>query len=450
MTALRALILTDRVSADRSLLILSKPSLEPTSPTPHSETLASLKKMGVSLVVGNDGSLEHFDIILDGISGTGLRGEIRGQAAELTRRINAFRADSDAIVISIDVPSGASDLWDERMPLVKADVTLAIEPVKHCLYKPALRPSAGVIIPVKGIFPVPLMSAFSDAELLNWETERRKIPPMPPDAYKYTRGVVAIHAGQRGSAGAARIAARGAAGAGAGLVRLFADAETYPVLAASEGGVMVVPMEDALTDSRFPPDALLLGPGWGRGADKARILEQALSGGIPLILDADAIHLAKDMPRFNGKTILTPHIGELSAFLGTETHIICSNPFNLIRETARERNMVILFKSCVMIIAAPDGRLAVIDGMNPALGTGGTGDLLAGICVAIAARTYRAGCFDAYTCACAAASLLIEAGNTVVGQDCAFIDPLDLVAAVSHTAASAWLPAALPFREFFG
>ena len=250
-------------------------------------------------------------------------------------------------------------------------------------------------MPVGGIFPPALINTFEGAELITWEHAQSRIPPVKPDVYKHQRGVVEIHAGSPGSTGAARIAAAGAQAAGAGLVRLIADTSIYPILAASAGGVMVVPAgaEDSVVytpgkETRFYPDALLLGPGWGKTPDRAMLFNRALVReweGIPLILDAEAISLAKD-GAFHGNAILTPHPGECAALAGVSVETVLAHPGTLLKKLAREKQAVILFKGHVLFIACHDGRLAVVDGMVPVLATGGAGDLLAGFCRAAQRR----------------------------------------------------------------
>jgi NAD(P)H-hydrate epimerase len=225
------------------------------------------------------------------------------------------------------------------------------------------------------------------------------------------------------------------------------DGALYPILAASAGGVMVVSeADDASGRERFRPGAILLGPGWGRGADRLPVLERALGEeekGIPLILDADAISLAKNHS-FHGNAILTPHPGEFAAYTGIPKEAILAHPESLLTRTAKEKGAVILYKGNVLFIAAPDGRLGVVDGMKAVLAAGGSGDLLAGICAALAARCYAAGAekagtgYDGYTCACAAAALLLEVCQS---QDTArvFRDPLELADRVAVIAGAAWL-----------
>jgi hydroxyethylthiazole kinase-like uncharacterized protein yjeF len=206
---------------------------------------------------------------------------------------------------------------------------------------------------------------------------------------------------------------------------------------------MVTPTsaENAVSGTRdFPPDAVILGPGWGKTIDRANALEKALDmekNGIPLILDADAIGLVRDTV-FNGNAILTPHPIEFSKYTGIELNELLSRPLPILKKFALERKATIVFKGHVITIAAPDGRLAVVDGMTAGLAAGGSGDLLAGFCGAIAARMKREKKLDTYNCACAAAALLIATGraDNVVNR---FTDPVELANIAADLAGSAWL-----------
>jgi NAD(P)H-hydrate epimerase len=446
LVILRSLILSGFLAAERALVIMTKDG-EPGERSPRSEACASLQKMGVRSLVFSDSALEtemrsypegplgKARLIIDGIAGTGLKGPLREDAVLLARRVRYYA--ERPFVVSVDLPSGLSDDWKPGMPIVEADAVLAIEPEKLCLYNPAARSRCGRILHVGGIFPAALTEKYRAADLVNWDYCRTLIPPCPADSYKYSRGLVEIRAGSPGAVGAARIAARGAQVSGAGLVRLLVDPPIYPILAASATSIMV----DTGRESRFVPDALLLGPGWGRGTDRLGSLEEALvleEQGVPLVLDADAVFLAKDKV-FHGNALLTPHPGELAAYSGIDREELLAKPVPVLLALARDKRAVFLFKTHLMIAASPDGRLAVLDGMNPALGTGGSGDLLAGFCAGIAARC-RASGTDLFACALAGASLLIRAaaGPQVRNR---FADSMELADIAADLAGRAWLPA---------
>ena len=421
--------------------------------SPLSQAALALRRLGARVdawdvlsareeLLGGAAPVEGPTVVADGIAGTGLEGALCGEALEMALAAREAR-DSGALVVSIDAPSGARDGWNAGEPTVAADVTLAIEPRKLCLYAPALRPSAGKIAGVGGLFPPELIERHGDAELLTWESASARVPKVPPATHKYGRGVVEIRAGSHGAAGAAVLAALGAQAAGAGIVRLAVDDALYPVaacaVACASPGVMVTTegaLIEAESEGRFVPDAALLGPGWGRGADRALELERYLAReGLPLVLDADALALAKGAT-FGGRAILTPHVGEFAALSGVPAQEILADPARHAREFARRVNAVLLLKSHVTFVASPDGRLAVIDGMNPALAAGGTGDALAGLCAGIAARMARSAAFDPYDCACAAAALLAEAAESAAGR---FAGPEEIARAAAVLTGAAWL-----------
>ena len=449
MVMLRHWILLGLVKPSSSAVVLKR--ISGSGNSPYAELIKSLKKMNVQMVLW-DGDIgeaagrlaDHLfaqsDIIVDGIAGTGLNGPLGGTPLEILQAINAHRKP---FVVSVDIPSGCWDQWEPGMPIIRSDLTLAIEPRKLCLYAPAARPYAGTILPVSGVFPNELIAKYTKAELLDWQCGRKRVSKIRPDAYKNKRGTVEIRAGSPGTTGAALIAARGAQAAGAGLIRLVVDDDIYPILASRAGGVMVFPAGKDNVD--FTAEAILLGPGWGKTPERLPVLHRALeleTQGVPLILDADAIELAGDTV-FNGNVILTPHPGELGKSLGMPKETLLSNPGPTLLKIARERKAILLFKGHVTIIAAPDGRLGVLDGMKPVLAAGGSGDLLAGLCAAIAARMVQESRFDGYTCAAVAAALLIETGS---GErfPARFTDPLELADRAADLAGEAWLKTDIP------
>jgi NAD(P)H-hydrate epimerase len=469
LVMLRALLVSGFSVSSAKVLLNRFPA--PDENSPRSLAIKALQAMGVPVYAwdkSKDDLFKDVALIIDGIAGTGIKGALEGIPLEMVKAVNKYKDDNkDACcVVSIDLPSGSYNSWKPEDAVISADYTLAIEPQKTVLYTPALRPFCGDIAAVNGIFPRQLLAAYTDADLLSWEAERALIPSVMPDAYKHKRGTVEIYAGSVGFTGAARIAATGAQAAGAGLVRLVVDDDVYPALASLSGGVMVAPA------ARHEPqmaaqDALLLGPGWGRGEERRALLLQALEAekqGVPLILDADAIALLKDdiMEKrkergADNRLLLTPHAGELE-FLSDmpKARLLCEPA--LIADLARQYNAVILFKSHVMIVAAPDGSLGFIDGMNPALGAGGSGDFLAGLCAGIvcrirqteagnrsASRSGGAGGVNLFRAAAAAGTLLVAASRRMGRR---FYDPIDmadsastLTEAASGLAGEAWLPA---------
>jgi NAD(P)H-hydrate epimerase len=469
LVMLRALVMRGVACAQNSAALLSR-DIRQGENNPRTAAVTALRAMGIPVEVWNSPTSENLlrraGIILDGIAGTGLSGALRGVLLDMALAINALRGQTAPLVAAIDLPSGCCGAWVPGSPVVRADLTLAVEPVKRSLFTPDLRPFCGTILPVDRIFPAPLMERYGEGKsascfpalgssrLLSWDEAASLVPAVPPDAYKYSRGVAELHAGARGFSGAARLAASGAQAAGAGLVRLIVDDELYPALAGHCGGIMTAP-RSTYAESRFNPGAILAGPGWGRDHSRFSVLARLLEAearGVPLILDADGIALVREHfersgaeCRFHGSALLTPHAGELEAFSGVSKKLLLSEP-SLLSELAVRYNAVILFKSHVMIIASPpDGKLVYVDGMNPVLAAGGSGDLLAGLCAGLAARCTACGREDGKNgcgtgelagIASAAASLLAASARRVRG----FCDPLELAGRAALLAGGAWLP----------
>jgi ADP-dependent NAD(P)H-hydrate dehydratase / NAD(P)H-hydrate epimerase len=215
------------------------------------------------------------------------------------------------------------------------------------------------------------------------EIGRPTLPPLDPGGYKYTRGMV--HCVGGAMVGAVALGASAAYRAGAGYVRIGADAHVPNVPAAVVQG-----LKGRLNDKHI--GALLVGPGLGR--EGGALLEEALSAGRPLVLDGDVFGLLGSPERLHGlDAILTPHEGEFKELFGT---VEGSKPERAI-EAARRSQSVVIYKGPDTVVAAPDGRLGFAPPAPAWLATAGTGDVLAGITAAMRARG-----LEPFEAACAA------------------------------------------------
>lgn len=380
-----------------------------------------VRRLGISILPWDtrrreaEAAMRDADVLFDGIAGTGIRGGLRPPLSELVAAANA----AAAVTVAVDVPSGLADDFRRGNPLLRANLTLTMGLPKRCLFLPDARDACGSIRRIAVGFPPVLTEADElPGELLTAAEAGRFLPAPAPHDYKHRRGVLAVFAGARGTAGAAVLAATAAARSTAGMVRLFADGGVYPVLAAQCRSVMVAERPAAAAaetgDAAAEPSplpalgghsALLVGPGWGRGEHRQRDLTGLLTSGLPGVLDADGINTLSDLQArgaapgtLGGRWVLTPHAGELARLTGTSGEEVLADAFEATLAEARRLEAVVCLKSHVTIIAAPDGRYGVVDGMNPAMGTGGAGDVLAGIIGGILARgidpfdAARAGC----------------------------------------------------------
>jgi hydroxyethylthiazole kinase-like uncharacterized protein yjeF len=325
------------------------------------------------------------EAIFDGISGTGLRGPLRDPLASLVTAANAAPGRR----VAVDVPSGLAAGYRGDLPIMEADLTLAMGLPKLPLYLPRARRHCGKILVVDLGFPPALVQDPSiPCELLTEDSFAGILPAVPPDAHKGDRGYLAVFAGSPGTTGAAWLASHAAARARLGLVGLYLDAATWPILAPRCISVMARSWEPegapgtGLDRSRWT--GILVGPGWGQQESRLPWLDWLLGLGLPGVIDADGLALLARLGSrgLGGRWVLTPHPGEFSRFTGLPVGELLDDPLPRALELARSREAVVVLKGHVTLVADPDGSCWILDGGNPTLATGGSGDVLAGLVAA--------------------------------------------------------------------
>lgn len=235
---------------------------------------------------------------------------------------------------------------------------------------------------------------------------RESLPALAKQAgHKFDHGHALVLCGGPGRTGAARMAARAALRAGAGLVTLGVPPAAQLEVAMQVTAVMLHRLKDAadltalLEDSRLT--ALCAGPALGLDSRAAGLVRSVLDARRPCVLDADALTLMARDPLLSGqlhdRCVLTPHGGEfarlfpdLAADLGDDPHL--DDKVSATRAAAARAGAVVLFKGVDTVIADPDGGCAVhsarSDRAAPWLATAGAGDVLAGIITGLLARGF--------------------------------------------------------------
>jgi hydroxyethylthiazole kinase-like uncharacterized protein yjeF len=344
--------------------------------------------------------LQSADYIVDGIAGTGLSGSLREPLATIAGFVN----ESDAMVIALDAPSGVGDGTTSDDPAVNADITLTLGLPKACLFEPAHRAKCGTIQVVPFTLPREAVAAVPGSmELLEEADLRGILPVMASDAHKGTRGIVGVFAGAPGTVGAASLSAWGALSAGAGLVTAYAAETVRELLASSLVSVMVRPELEGLGELQSDTareHAVVIGPGWGTHEARQQQLRELLAHAERGVIDADGLTALAGCPDLKpGENwILTPHPGELARLLGSTTTEVTRRFMDSARSAAESSGSIVMAKACTTVVAHPDGRIAVVDGMNEFAATAGSGDVLAGVAGALLARGMQP-----YDAACAAA-----------------------------------------------
>ena len=338
--------------------------------------------------------------LIDGVAGTGLNGELRGPLRELVEAMN----DSSGVRIAIDVPSGVGDGFRPDSPALDANTTVTIELPKLSLYLPYARKKCGRIRVVPLGVPAGLtQDSTSSGRLLRSQDLKDLVPRISSDSHKNTRGHLATFAGSIGTLGAARLCTAAAARGRVGLVTLFADSDAYPLLASSCLSIMCRPwsgrsLPDELADDRY--SGILVGPGWGTEPERRSALRMIMENETPGVIDADAITLLAQIisgsrVRLGCRWVLTPHPGEYRRLSGEPVAATLRDPLPGLLKMSADLEAVVVLKGHVTYLAAPDGAYSIVDGMNPALATAGSGDVLAGVIaagVAAGIEPYRAAC----------------------------------------------------------
>ena len=418
-------------------------------------------------------------LIIDGLFGIGLTRPLAGRVAGLVRLVNRARVP----VLAIDVPSGldadrGAPVGDAEDPVMQARQTVTMIADKPGLHTGAdLRHAGRVWVAPLSDLPLEaelaaLEAADGPADAGEWhgvptEAEAEMDPdhghdvddsgmddadadaPCPADedsfphdlpgvlltaplaaallparardAHKGNGGDVLVVGGRLGMAGAARLAAQGAAGAGAGRVWIAVEEEDCPQDAPGKARQPVDPLHPEImrfvwdADAALPGAAPVLVVGCGLGQDETaqQWLEHALASQAPLVIDADALGLLAEAPAAPC-SILTPHPLEAARLLGVSVADVQVDRLACARALAARFEAVAVLKGAGTVVAAPDGRLAINTSGHPVLATAGTGDVLAGTIAALLAGLLRAGCPPdeaAWQAACAGVWLHGHAGE---------------------------------------
>jgi len=360
--------------------------------------------------------LDESDVIVDALFGAGLARPLDGEAAAAVEAMNA----SGKPVVAVDVPSGVDGTTGAFAgPVIHARRTVTF----------FRRKTGHLLLPGKF-----LCGPVTVADIGIPETVLREIAPQTwanqvsiwladfrwprIDGNKYDRGHAVAVSGPADGTGAARMGARGALRAGAGLVTVASPIDALATNAAHLTAIMLKPFQDPnalaeiLSDRR--KNAVLIGPAVGIGEQTRQLAHVVLRCGAAAVLDADVItSFATNSGALwsaiaeheNRPVVLTPHEGEFERLF---PDLSDGSKLDRARAAAKRSDAVVLLKGADTIIAAPDGRAAINENATLWLATAGAGDVLGGIITGLLAQ--RMPVFEA---ACAGVWLHGEAADAV-------------------------------------
>lgn len=349
-------------------------------------------------------------------------------------------------VLAVDCPSGLdcdTGLLDKNT--ISADETVTFIAAKPGLF---LLPGADEVGQLT-VAPLGLPADTGDMDkepitLVHAQSVKEMLPKRADFSHKGTYGRAFIVSGSINYTGAAALAAKAAYNVGAGLVTVAAPQPVLTALAAKlleptwlplphDMGVIAESAANLVLGEMTRTRALLVGPGLGQEETTGKFLKALFTSagkpqhparrGIgftsatpanspqqqdteietslpPLVIDADGLNLLAGMDNWSAllppDTIITPHPGEMSRLTGQTTEQIQKNRWETARQAAAQWDVIVLLKGAHTVIAAPDGRLAVLPFKTDALATAGTGDVLAGAIAGLLAQ--GAPAFEAAVC----------------------------------------------------
>lgn len=325
-------------------------------------------------------------VLVDALLGTGLARDVTGAYRQAIEAINS----SGLGVLAVDIPSGLSaDTGHVLGEAVKAQVTVTFIGLKLGLFTGEAPAYVGALVfDALQTAPAILAQVAIEARLLG--PGRLPLPaPRRPTAHKGQFGRVLIIGGERGTGGAAIMAAEAALRSGAGMVSLATrDVHLAPALtrlpevmtAAVASANQVLPLIEAAS-------VLVVGPGLGTSAWARGLLSAAASHDTAQVWDADALNvLAKGVVTLPKQTVITPHPGEAARLLGISTAEVQADRPAAVRALAQRYQCICVLKGAGSLIATPEGELALCDRGHPAMATAGLGDVLSGLIGALLAQ----------------------------------------------------------------
>ncbi|MDA0664470.1 MAG: NAD(P)H-hydrate dehydratase [Proteobacteria bacterium] len=368
-------------------------------------------------------AIDGAGLVVDALFGAGLARDIDGVAKQ------TLEAVGKGPLVAVDVPSGVhGDTGAINGYAAQADLTVTFFRRKpgHLLLPG--RALCGEVVVADIGTPPAVLAGIAPLQAANSPALWRARFPWPKLAdHKYRRGHAVITGG-RNMTGAARLAAKAAQRAGAGMVTVAVPNDATVVYRIALTSALVHPFLDTHGFGEYIKEprvsAILVGPGneLNLGTRERALL--ALRTGKEVVLDADALSIFEGSTELlfdtiSGPCVLTPHDGEFARLFDT-----AGDKLSRVRRAAERSGAVVLLKGADTVIAAPDGRAVINENAPPDLATGGAGDVLAGLVTGLLAQR-----MDAFDAACAAVWLHGEAavafGPGLVADD--LIDSLPAV-----------------------
>jgi len=333
------------------------------------------------------------DLVIDGIFGTGIYGDISGFTAKAITTLN----NSTARVLSIDIPSGINGRTGQVCGLaVKADETVTFALPKPGLFQyPGAEYAGNVSVADIGIPPDAVNEENPNGRLIDCGTVARYLPKRPADGHKGTFGKLLVISGSAGMSGSGTLAARAAFKTGSGLVYLAVPKsiafiynvtipEAITLQMQDDDGLIMPENLETLKNVSNTMDAVVIGPGLSAKPQVSRWVGNFIAEcRKPVVIDADALNVIAGQPHVflerKAPTVITPHPGEFSRLTGLFVENIQKNRIDEALSFSSKYNITVVLKGAGTVIANPSGEYFINSTGHPGMAVAGSGDVLAGI-----------------------------------------------------------------------
>lgn len=361
------------------------------------ENLERLEKLTDVGDIDSEGSIpdfENYDVIIDGLFGSGLSRPVEGLYADIIESINS----SYAFRVAIDISSGLfADKPSGEGAIFEADFTISFQLPKLAFLLPENFKYVGEWhIADIGLLEEGIEEQDTNNHLITSDMASGLLIPREKFDHKGNNGRALIMTGSYGKMGASVLSGRAALRSGVGLLTMYIPACGYEIIQTSIPEAMAEVDEGDHFLTTCPElesyDAVGIGPGIGKEQETMMSLIEAVrSYDKPIVLDADALNIISEhreiLEMLRAGSIITPHPKEFERIVGE-----WENDFDRLekqKQLAKKHKLIVIVKGAHTTVATPDGTLYFNSSGNAGMATGGTGDVLTGILTALLAQGYE-------------------------------------------------------------
>ncbi len=342
---------------------------------------------GVTIEDFSDVDLGNVEVLVDGLLGTGLSGEVGGIWCDAIEAINAAGVNGRH-VLALDIPSGLhADTGSILGTAVQADACVSFIGLKVGLFTGQGPAQCGAILFTGLGVPETVYAQMTPAaSRLSWD--QITLPARSPTAHKGDFGHVLVVGGDHGMSGALRLAGEAALRTGAGLVSAVTRAEHAVAVSAARPELMSHGIENTalLAPLLKRASVLAVGPGLGQGEWSRRLFSAVLESSLPMVVDADALNLLAAEPSHRHNWILTPHPGEAARLLGQSIEQVQADRIAAAVALQKKYGSVVVLKGAGTVVVDSAGAVAICSEGNPGMASGGMGDVLTGVIASLLAQ----------------------------------------------------------------